>query len=119
MKHIKDKKTKKNNLMEEIHKLEIEIMILSRNIRHLTKQKEKLVKDNANLNKQFVYLDQSREIMGNFNAKKMQLMADTAEKQKKMGGYQPRRSRRGSRIRGGSRKKAKRSKKNKTRRTTI
>jgi hypothetical protein len=118
MKDIKDKKTKKNEIMAKIHEIEIQIMILSRDIRYLTKQIEKLKKENENLDKQFIYLDQSVKILKDFNEKKMKLRANSAEKQKKMGGYQPRRSRRGSRIRGGSRKRE-RSKKNKTRRTTI
>jgi chromosome segregation ATPase len=119
MKQIQVLKTTKNALMVKIHEIEIEIMILSRDIRYLTKQKEKLEKENENLDNQIKYLNKSKTIIGKFNEEKMKLMANTAEKQKKIGGYQPRRSRRQSKMRGGSRKKAKRSKKNKSRHTTI
>jgi hypothetical protein len=109
MTQIKQKKKGKIELEKIIHKLDTEIMILERDIRDLVRSNERLEIKNDELDKEIKHIDESRDLLMEF--------IQNMETQK--GGYQPRRSRRQSKMRGGSRKKTKRYKKNKSRRTTI
>ena len=131
---IKTKKEKKRELQRKIKEFENEIMILQRENRELETSNDHLEGENEKLEKNIGYLDEAYKVLKDYYAEMKEKQA--LQKSKTiMGGYRVRRSRqlshrqsrrlslrqiqRQSQTRGGSRKKGKHSRKNKSKRNNI
>lgn len=135
---IKTKKEKKRELQRKIKEFENEIMILQRENRDLERSNDHLKGENEKLEKNIGYLDEAYKVLEDYYAEMKEKQA--LQKSKTiMGGYRVRRSRqlthrqsrhqpqrlsqplsrRQSQTHGGSRKKGKQSRKNKSKRNNI